>query len=588
MIIDRFTGRTAADLKRDETALVSILTEAGTVFKGRACACPFCDDKRPSAGIYNGDGHFKFKCHSCGFQGDVLDVIARLDVIELPEVFRRLRGNPQPQKQPLKVYSSLDLMKAAMPYPVEDIFQYTCPNTGKVEMLVFRLKTPEGKTFRQTKPAMGGFVMSAPDKPWPLYNRRRVQAADTIVVCEGEGVVHALNGYGVVATTSPGGAGKAELTDWSILAGKIVTLWPDADDVGRAHMTQVESILQQLSPAPRISLIEPEDLDLGEKEDAKDFIKQLEVLHSDKAQIQKEIHKALSQATARGIVSDMVTEIEGVIDGSISIVPWPWKILTKATLALKSGMVVILCGAGGSMKSLFLMQCLRFWLAEGIQAAVYELENDRKYHLFRALAQESCVAGMANLPWIKSHPDEARHILDEHKDFLDEFGPVISEKADGLIDLEQAAQWVQDRAAAGNRIVCVDPITHVSKGEKSWVSDNQFMQRIQATAKTYGCTVLLVSHPTKSSQGPDMGTMAGSADYARCTGCVLWIERHADDGKKSSVSTSIGTDEMVHSNTVHILKSRDGWGAGLRVAFDFDKDSLTLSELGLVTKRRGK
>jgi len=93
MISDRYTGRKPDELKQDETALRSILTEAGTSFKGWACACPFCDDKHPSAGIDNGDG-FKYKCHSCGFQGDVLDVIAKVDGIAVAEVFKRL-SRPQ-------------------------------------------------------------------------------------------------------------------------------------------------------------------------------------------------------------------------------------------------------------------------------------------------------------------------------------------------------------------------------------------------------------------------------------------------------------------------------------------------------------
>jgi len=174
MIIDRYTGRTVDDLKRDEGALRSVLTDAGTKFRGRACCCVFCSDKHPSAGIYssNGDG-FRFKCHACGFQGDILDVISKLDGVEVAEVFRRLKGDSQPQRQISTVYSTIEALKAAIPYPVESVFEYTHPNTGKPELLVLRLKTSEGKTFRQAHPVPASFAFGGISKPWPLYNRRR-------------------------------------------------------------------------------------------------------------------------------------------------------------------------------------------------------------------------------------------------------------------------------------------------------------------------------------------------------------------------------------------------------------------------------
>ncbi|MHC4206332.1 MAG: hypothetical protein ACYSTT_16900 [Planctomycetota bacterium] len=118
------------------------------------------------------------------------------------------------------VYPDIEALKATMPYLVEDTYEYTHPNTGLLEVLVLRLKSPEGKTFRQARPVDGGFVQQAPAKPWPLYNRARSKTADTVVVVEGEKDVHALHKFGVVATTSLAGAGKAEYADWAPLAGK--------------------------------------------------------------------------------------------------------------------------------------------------------------------------------------------------------------------------------------------------------------------------------------------------------------------------------------------------------------------------------
>ena len=61
------------------------------------------------------------------------------------------------------------------------------------------------------------------------------------------------------------------------------------DEQGRAHMQQVEKILQRLEPAPRIAILEPADVDLRHKEDVVDYVKQLETAGNDTSQIQAAI-----------------------------------------------------------------------------------------------------------------------------------------------------------------------------------------------------------------------------------------------------------------------------------------------------------
>lgn len=64
-------------LRADRARLVAALTEAGAVVKGDSVKCPFHDDTDPSGGIFDSDGVWRFKCFggSCGFTGDVLDVV---------------------------------------------------------------------------------------------------------------------------------------------------------------------------------------------------------------------------------------------------------------------------------------------------------------------------------------------------------------------------------------------------------------------------------------------------------------------------------------------------------------------------------
>ncbi|MBN2315942.1 MAG: hypothetical protein JXM79_18595, partial [Sedimentisphaerales bacterium] len=123
MIIERFTGRKVDELKRDEKALADVLQEAGADVKGRTVRCPFCDDKKPSASIYSNANGFAYKCHQCGFGGSILDVIAKADGIEISEVFRRLKGDTRAQKKHPMIYPDIEALKAAMPYPVEAVYQ---------------------------------------------------------------------------------------------------------------------------------------------------------------------------------------------------------------------------------------------------------------------------------------------------------------------------------------------------------------------------------------------------------------------------------------------------------------------------------
>ena len=574
-------------IRRDRAALVREIEQAGAQFRGNACKCIFHEDRHASAGVYADDmGVWRFHCQaaSCGFGGDIFDVQAKLRNTTAAEILRA--GKPSNAK-PAKVYSTLDDLKEAMPGDVEAVYSYTNPNTGKVDMLIIRCKMSDGKTFRQARPQAGGYVMQAPAKPWPLYNRARVQAADTVVVVEGEAKVHALNRYGITATTSPCGAGKAQHSNWAPLAGKNVVLWPDADEPGRQHMQQVEKILQQLSPAPRISLLEPTDLDLGKKEDAVDFIKQLETLHKDKSAITAAIHEALNKAHPKGVASGLNELIEDTISGKRQAIQWPWSSISGLTKALLPETVTIICGGVGASKSFMLLQAGAYWHKQGIRLAIYELEESRAFHLSRCLAQLSACSDMTDPDFIRDNPEQARALFAEHEAFLDSFGACIYASPETQPTLDQLAKWVQARAKASCRIIAIDPVTaaaHTSKA--SWEEDNAFLHTIKRCAVDYGCSIVLVTHPIKAVSFADVTQLSGGAAYSRFAQTILWLESHTD--KSSTVKTACGTTEAEHDRTLHILKARNGKGQGVKLAYNFKAESLTLSETGIILRNKNK
>ena len=66
-------------LRSDRDAIAAVLEGAGAKLDGSgACRCPFHDDQRASAGIYERGGVWRFKCQACGVGGDVIELVERL------------------------------------------------------------------------------------------------------------------------------------------------------------------------------------------------------------------------------------------------------------------------------------------------------------------------------------------------------------------------------------------------------------------------------------------------------------------------------------------------------------------------------
>lgn len=596
MILDNFIGRDIDVLKRDQSALVEALKLAGCeLIHGRTVRCPFCDDQRPSAGIFQGqDGCWRFKCQKCGKHGSVIDVIAWADRIEPAEVFRTLgwtakghavhhsRHSQCPEAGD-KVHPTIEALKEALPGPVELEHVYLDATGQRELMRVFRCLANGQKDYRPCHPVSGGWVKKALLKPWPLYNLPGIVKADTVVVVEGEKCADALGKYGVAATTSPGGAKNAINADWSPLAGKNVVLWPDFDEPGRQYMADVERICQALEPAPRIALLDPSALDLCGKEDAYDFIEQAKVIDADPAKMAAVIQAALQKAKPRSIAAGVLKIIERTISGERRAIPTPWQTLNGLTHALLEGTVCLLCGNVGASKSFMVLQLAANLIGEGVRVAVFELEEDRDFHLLRILAQKAHKPGLTDPEWVMAHPDEARQAWTDHRDGLEAIGRAIRVSPDTQPTLEQVAVWVEDRAKAGYRVIVVDPVTVAAHTRRdSWEEDNAFLQRAKRAATDYGSSILLVTHPVKAVSLPDVNQLAGGVCYSRFSQTILWLESH--DAKDSLTKTLCGTIEVRHDRTVYILKSRNGKGQGLRLAFKFDGESLSLGEQGVLLK----
>ncbi len=601
-------------IRFDQGAMLDMLERAGaTIRDPKSFRCPFHRDRRPSAGIYrDGEGAWRFKCHSCGVAGDVLDIQARIEGKDLADVIREHKpAGDRPKasgpvkiersKAPARVYATLEeLERAALRASADRLNTprlaarsvYTNPDTGRPDLVVLRVEGDgEAKTFLQARPEGDGFVFGKPAGPAPLYNRTRLRTADQVVVVEGEKCVHALQGLGIVATTAPGGAGKAAFADWSPLAGKKIYLWPDNDPAdpktgrrtGIEHMREVAALLERLDPAPRLFWIDSHLLGLPSKGDAADFIAQYS--SEGPETVAGYIREILRDAEPMGASREVAGRFEAIVAGEWEAILWPWHALGRVTQALLPGTVTLLCGVAGGSKSLFMLDALAFWREQGVKAALFALEEDRAFHLQRALAQAEGLAGLTNAAWVRANSARAREAAARHADLLDDLGRCIWDAPDVEVTHEMLLKWTGERAAAGARVLLVDPVTLAVATDKPWISDARFMTAVKAIARRYACSILLVSHPRKGAKGVGLDDMAGGAAFARFSQTALWLGFHPDPVEVLIRHEALTFKDKINRE-IFVVKARNGVGTGARIGFRFDPATLRFQELGLIAREK--
>lgn len=84
----------------------------------------------------------------------------------------------------------------------------------------------------------------------PLYNLPNIFSAPEIVVVEGEKAADALIAQNIDATTAMGGASAPlDKTDWSVMRGRSVVIWPDHDAAGKAYAERLKAYLEEQGAA---------------------------------------------------------------------------------------------------------------------------------------------------------------------------------------------------------------------------------------------------------------------------------------------------------------------------------------------------
>ena len=150
-----------------------------------------------------------------------------------------------------------------------------------------RLKHPTlGKYMRPMALIDGVYMLKEPPFSHgekPLYNLHKLETdTDKVVfIVEGEKCADALIKLGLLATTS-GGADSVKATNWQILAGREVVIWPDNDNAGIKFQTDLFEKLHPLNC--KIKCLDVETLNLPAKGDCVDWLADFERLNNSKAE----------------------------------------------------------------------------------------------------------------------------------------------------------------------------------------------------------------------------------------------------------------------------------------------------------------
>ncbi len=211
--------------------------------------------------------------HATGQGGDILDLWATTRGMntnsDFPRIMEEIRGWLGEPTRPASTPS-----RRRREPPVDDLG----PPTGKWDYLdadgsliacVYRYDPPgRRKEFRPWD--VRAKRPQAPD-PRPLYNLPGIALATEVVLVEGEKAAQALIDAGITATTSMHGSNAPmEKTDWSPLARKRVTIWPDKDKAGWEY-AEAAAKAARTSRAVTVSILTP-PADKPEKWDAADAI----------------------------------------------------------------------------------------------------------------------------------------------------------------------------------------------------------------------------------------------------------------------------------------------------------------------------
>jgi hypothetical protein len=249
--------------------------------EGWRAKCPCHDGRTSNSLAISADG--KMFCHSCEANtGDVLKVLGLADIpVPYTPKQKVLVDGKQVTFHDTEVsaisgtqWSVFQTKKDVVPRPPDRLHRYHDVDGNHVGTVVLWKFSPSEKAARQIRKHGAGWICKGMTAPRPLYDLPAVIAATSVTICEGEKSADALRSIGMVATTPTQGAKSPQKTDWSVLAGKCITISVDNDTAGREFGKLVVGLLPDSVLSVKVVELKDDWPGLPVKGDAADWVEQ--------------------------------------------------------------------------------------------------------------------------------------------------------------------------------------------------------------------------------------------------------------------------------------------------------------------------
>jgi len=219
--------------------------------------CPFHEDSKASFGVSLKTG--AWECFAgCG-KGDVFSFLMKQSGRPFKEVITELGDG---------LY--VDRPKRATRTGILATYGYH----DEEGTLLFEVVRKPGKKFSQRQPdGKGGWIYNLKGTDRVLYRLPALLAADpatVVFIVEGEKDADRLISLGLLATTSPGGAGRWKAAYAGTFSGRDVVILPDNDSPGREYAERVARSLKGKARSVKVLPLP----DLPEKGDVSDWLGQ--------------------------------------------------------------------------------------------------------------------------------------------------------------------------------------------------------------------------------------------------------------------------------------------------------------------------
>lgn len=454
--------------------------------------CPAHEDRTPSLSVTDQGGKLLVKCFAGCEQSAVIEALKARTL--WPTSGNGSDGNGIPQ--------------ALKGKPRTGLWEYRDQN-GSLLGYVARFDGGIAKSGKAEKDFLpffkrdgGKWKAGAAPVPRPLYGLHKLPGHNgLVIVCEGEKSADAAQilAPDCACLTWPGGSGAAKKADWSLMMGRNVVIWPDADEPGLKAVRDVASACRKAGAASVRTMTIPagkndgwdaadalaEGWDISEAEFGEGPAGDVDL-------IQGGIFSAAELLEMD--LPEIVWAIEGLLPMGLAILAGPPK-MGKSWLIYAISLAI---GRGGLVLGHFHAQPAR---------VLYLALEDSKKRLqgrLRSLIQLE--------PELRDGLVQVDIQLDWPR--VDEGG------------LEELEKYIQTNLARGLKLVVIDTLAKIGpkskpKGMNAYEADSLILGRVKSLADRYGICILVVTHLTKLRPSKDpfeaiTGSMGqlGTADTA--------------------------------------------------------------------------